>query len=87
MGFLKSVFKHKLGIMVISKTTNIKGMITSRAEALYGCNRYYVQTQAGADMKLPDSYWFDEDDLEVIVKEKVIEKNNKKVGGPISKTR
>lgn len=85
MGFLKSTFKHKLGAMARSKTTKLQGIINNRAEALYGCNRYYVQPQVVSDMKIPDGYWMDEDDIEIV--EQVAEKNNKKTGGPMSKVR
>lgn len=80
------MFKHELGSKARSKTTLFVGVIVSRSQALYGCNRYYLQAQAGKDNKLPDSYWFDEDDLDILEKPKV-KKSDKNTGGPISRVR
>jgi len=81
MGFL-----IELGSRVKCKSTNFSGVVTSRSECLYGCNRYTVQPQVidpAKEMKLPDAYAFDEDDLEFI--ETVVEKKLRNTGGPIEK--
>jgi len=56
-------FKYELGIEVKSKTTGFKGIIMTRSECLYGCNRYFVQPKVGKDMKIPDGWYVDENDL------------------------
>lgn len=62
------MFKHELGVLAESKTTGIKGIIMSRSECLYGCNRYSIQPKSDDKLKLPDSWWFDEDDLKIVGK-------------------
>ena len=70
------------GDKVKSLTTGFDGMITARADHLHGCNRYMVQPFMGKDKKLPDSFWFDEDDLEVTKKSVLPRKNNSRGGFP-----
>lgn len=48
------MFKHRLGLLAKSRTTGLKGIITSRSENLYGCNRYYIQPKYNKDMKQLD---------------------------------
>ena len=74
-------FTLENGDKVKSLTTGFKGMITARAEHLHGCNRYMVQPM-GKDEKLYESYWFDEDDLEVTEKNALPRKNNYRGGFP-----
>lgn len=82
------MFKHELGIMVNQKTTGFKGILISRSENLYGCNRYYVQPKAGDDMKIPDAYWCDEEDLEKISEGVHVDNSpDIKPGGPMSTVR
>lgn len=81
------MFKHELGSEVESKTTGFKGIIMARSECLYGCNRYSIQPKTGADGKMTDSYWFDEDDLKVINPPVEKKDTKKKTGGPISRHR
>jgi hypothetical protein len=78
------MFKHELGAKGRSYATGVEGIIVNRAEALYGCNRYLLQPRVAADGKLPDGYWFDEDDVEV-VEAPARKVEPKKTGGPISK--
>jgi len=85
----KNTFKHQLGKEARSKTTKLKGILTARSENLYGCNRYFVQPPVDKDQKLPDGWWHDEDDIEVIgdgVDAKRSEDKNQN-GGPISKSK
>jgi len=79
------MFKHELGIEAASKVTWISGIITARSENLYGCNRYYVQPRADREMKLPDGWWIDEDDVNVIGPGVVVHQSPN--GGPMSKIR
>ena len=74
-------FKLNNGDKVESLTTGFKGMITARADHLHGCNRYMVQPM-GKDGKLPDSYWLDEDDLNVVAKKVLPRANNSRGGFP-----
>lgn len=75
-------FKHELGAEVEARVSLLRGIITSRSENLYGCNRYYVQPRA-VDNKLPDGWWTDEDDLVVIGEG--VKQEPKPTGGPMSK--
>ena len=79
------MFKHNLGAKVKSRSTGLVGITQSRSENLYGCNRYYVQPSVLDDMKVPDGYWLDEEDIEFI--EQTIERNPSTNGGPLSKVR
>jgi hypothetical protein len=77
------MFKHKLGAKAQTKVSGFEGIILSRSKCLYGCNRYYVLPRADNDMKIPDGYWFDEDDITVIGEG--IKADKKDTGGPMSK--
>lgn len=77
-------FAHELGSKVRSKVAGLEGIVTCRSENLYGCNRYYIQPRVAADMKVPDGYWVDEDDIEVIGAPKT-ERQAKNTGGPMSR--
>lgn len=79
------MFKHNLGAKVKSRSVGIIGIIQSRSENLYGCNRYFIQPPVGEDMKVPDGYWLDEEDIEFI--EQQIERTLSNNGGPLSKIR
>lgn len=63
-----TMFKHELGVEIEAKVTKLKGIIVARAENLYGCNRYHIQPKVGKEMKVPDGWWIDEDDISVIGK-------------------
>ena len=75
-----NVFKLDLGLKVKSTISGFKGIITSRSEHINGCNRYWVSPSVDKDGKLPDGYWFDEGELEVI-KDKKSKKTKEKNGG------
>jgi hypothetical protein len=70
------------GTRVKSHITGFAGMITCRADHLYGCNRYYVTPPVGTDGKLPDGYWFDEAELDVVEEDALSPKNNDRGGFP-----
>lgn len=82
--FGKTEFKHKLGSEVQSKVTKLRGTVTSRSENLYGCNRYFIQPAAQSDMKVPEGWWVDEDDIVIISEGQRAER--KPTGGPMSRT-
>ena len=77
------MFKHELGKEVESKVTRLVGVVTARSENLYGCDRYYIQPPIGSDKKVPDGWWFDEDDI-VVVGDGV-KAYPESTGGPISR--
>lgn len=74
------MFTIENGVKVKSNINGFKGMITARADHLYGCNRYFVIPSVDKDGKLPEGYWFDEDELIIIGKEKLERKNNDRGG-------
>lgn len=78
------MFKHELGKEVETKVTGLKGIITSRSECLYGCNRYYIEPKVDKDMKKPDGWWVDEDDI--TVKGLGVTAKKKDTGGPMDRT-
>lgn len=77
------MFKHNLGNEVQAKVTKLRGVVTARSENLYGCNRYYIQPPVGDDKKVPDGWWVDEDDIEVVGPGVTAAK--KDTGGPMSR--
>ena len=79
------MFTHNLGVEVETRVQRLKGIIVSRSENIYGCNRYYVQPKAGKDGKAIDGWWVDEDDI--IVKSKGVSVKEKDTGGPMSQVR
>lgn len=78
-----AMFKHELGALAESITLGVRGIIVARSQNLYGCDRYFIQPKAGKDMKVPDGFWMDADD--VVVKGKGVTVKKKPTGGPISK--
>lgn len=74
-------FKHKLGMEAKDKITGFKGILTSRAEFLTGCNRYCVQPTELKDHSTIDPIYFDEDQLEIIGNGILPEKVTGKKGG------
>lgn len=79
------MFKHKLGYKAKSRTTQLSGVLTSVSLNLYGCNRYFIQPPVNPDGKVPDGWWVDEEDVEVISEYITHVPNN--TGGPMSKIR
>ena len=79
------MFKHTLGSKAKSRTNGLTGILMSRSENLYGCNRYYVQPAVNADSKVPDGWWMDEGDI-VILEAPEQEKVESDNGGPMSRT-
>ena len=59
------MFKFVLGLEVESKVSKIRGIITSRSENLYGCNRYYIQLPMSENLKV-EGWWVDEEDVKKI---------------------
>ena len=59
-------FRHNLGDKVKDVVTGIVGIVISRSESLFGCNRYWLQPQEHKDGKPADGGWYDEESLEVL---------------------
>lgn len=71
------LFKFELGNEARSKTCGFKGIITSRADHLNGCDRYWLAPMVDKQGKLMEGSWFDEVELEIISRKKsnIINKN------------
>lgn len=54
-----------LGKAARDKVTGFEGIITGRAEYLYGCAQYCIVPSA-VDGKLGEGHWFDEGRIEVL---------------------
>ncbi len=54
-----------LGLPVVDKVTNFKGIVTSVAFDLYGCIQAIIQPVADEKGVIPDALWFDVNRLEV----------------------
>lgn len=76
------MFTIELGTKVKSNISGFKGIVTSRAEHLNGCNRYWVAPPCGKDGKMPDGAWFDEGEIEIIDRPKLARKNTDRGGFP-----
>lgn len=48
------------------RITGVQGIVVSRAQHLYGCNRYWLQPEEPKDGKAVEGQWFDERGLEVL---------------------
>lgn len=59
-------FRFNLGDKVKDHITGLAGIVVSRSESLYGCNRYWLQPQEVKDGKPVDGCWLDEDSLELV---------------------
>lgn len=60
------MFQHNLGDRVKDTVSGLTGILTSRSEHLYGCNRYWVQPQEVKDGKPVDGCWLDEAAIQII---------------------
>jgi hypothetical protein len=77
------MFKHELGKKACSKVTKLTGILTSRSENLYGCNRYLIQPAADKDQKIAEAWWVDEDDIKILGPG--VSATKKDTGGPMSR--
>lgn len=59
-------FQHNLGDRVKDRISGFSGIVVSRSEAIFGCNRYWVEPEQMHDGKPIDGRWFDEESIEVI---------------------
>jgi hypothetical protein len=56
----------QLGVRAQDKITGFAGIVTGRAEYLYGCIQYCLVPEVLIDGKIPDHSWFDEGRVAVI---------------------
>lgn len=75
-----------LGDEVQCKITGFKGVVTSYAKCLTGCDRITIQPNVKKDGKHPEALWFDVAAVTILKKQKVKSKNvqaeNAKGGWP-----
>jgi len=80
------MFKFKLGQRAKEKITGFSGIIVARIDYLTGCNRYSLQSEDLHEGKPVDWQNFDENQLELVKKEKTkkpkIKKEKTGRGGP-----
>lgn len=77
-----------LGKKVKCRFTGFSGRVMAFAVHITGCDRLSVQPPTDKDGKLPDSYWFDVTQLDVVEDEPKVEaKQGEKPGGPPSRFR
>jgi len=86
--------KVELGDEVKCKVTGFRGVVTSIAKCLTGCDRCTIQPPVKRDGKHPDAIWVDVACCEIIKKSKVktntvqeLDGPNKKLGGPPTSAR
>jgi len=72
--------KIELGDNVKHIYTGVNGVAVSRTTYLSGCDRIAIQPKVKKDGTLPDSYSFDEPEIDVIEKKRV-KKPKGKTGG------
>lgn len=75
----------ELGDEVKCKITGYRGIVTSIAKCITGCDRATVQPPVNKKGEIPTSHWLDLDALEILHKVKVPPQevtNAKKPGGP-----
>ena len=75
-------FKFELGVEGKSNISGYKGLLTSRAQHVNGCDRYWLVPKVGKDGKMQDGYWFDEGEIIIISKKKISRQNNNRGGFP-----
>ena len=74
----------QLGQEVKDIVSGFIGIAVGRHEYLQGCTRITVQPPVGKDKKLPESATFDEPQIEVIGKKKIVLAHGRKdTGGPM----
>lgn len=57
---------YRLGLKMRDKVTGLTGIITGKTEYITGCVQYCLRPPVGVDGKMPDVFWIDEIQLEVM---------------------
>ena len=55
-----------MGKLARDKVTGFEGVITAKAQHLYGCDAYYLTPKVDGNGKRGDPGWFDEGRIEII---------------------
>jgi len=76
--------KIKLGDNVKHKLSKYKGTVTAITEFLQGCRRIGVKSKELHEGKPIEACWFDEPELDIVKKKRVIKKTPGDNGGPMS---
>jgi hypothetical protein len=63
---MEKTFAFELGDKVKDRISGLDGVVISRAEHLFGCNRYWIAPQGHKDGKPLEGCWSDEDALELV---------------------
>ncbi len=71
------IFKFELGDTVIDTFTKFKGHIEQRTENLNGCIQYHLQPKVGKDGKIPEGCMIDEQNLKLVKKSPLRDKEKK----------
>jgi hypothetical protein len=87
---MKTTSKPELGDEVVCLVTGFKGIITSIAQCLTGCDRVVIQPPICKDGKFADSLWVDVTAVKIVKKGKInpsavqakAEEPVRKTGGP-----
>jgi hypothetical protein len=81
----------KLGDKAKDVVTGLEGIVISTSQALFGCDRVYIQPSVDKDGKQRDGFWVDIDSVKIVkvgaVKGHVERKPSEKTGGPMSRIR
>ena len=81
---MKVEFKYRNGLEVKDLISGVKGIINCQSIWINGCIRYSIQPKAKKnDTSIPESWWLDEQQVEVIGEGLKIEE--KETGGPTEK--
>jgi len=72
--------KVVLGQSVKDIITGFSGVVTGRVEYITGCNQVLVAPKVGKDGAHVDSYWIDEQRVEVLKKKRVVLDNGSTPG-------
>jgi hypothetical protein len=59
-------FRFDHGDKVKDRISGLVGIVGTRADHLFGCNRYWVEPQELKDGKPVEGRWFDEDAIEIV---------------------
>lgn len=67
--------KTVLGMTMRDTITGFSGVVTGRAEYISGCAQALLVPKVKDDGALPESHWFDEQRLELLLADQVVLKN------------
>ena len=83
----------KLGQKARDRVTGLTGIINGKAIWLNGCVRWSIQPPVDKEGKVLESYWIDEQQIEILDPVSIMDKKEekkvavKKTGGPMERSR